>query len=745
MPKKFTLRHALGMWLWNSANAKATGRRGGTSGPPPMMAPMLSGQPQWSTWNARRAVEEGYKVSTWVYACVRRRSVAAASVPWIVQEKDKEGNWQRVPGHPLEVLLRYPNPHLSGRKLLELMSINLDLAGNNVWYLNVVKGQPVEIWPLPTDRVTPVTSRNDWITSYDYRPDGQTTPIHYDPGQILHLMYVNPDNAFWGMAPLQAAAKVVDTDVEAVKWNKVSLQNRAITDGVFTFPDVLEEDQYNEAKRQVREEYQGADNSHAPWVLGGSAHWEAMARTPVEMDFIQSRRMNREEICSVFQVPPVLVGILDHATYSNYEQAVKSFWQDTMVPHLQDVSDALNMGLLPFFDEKAAQRAKGQLVEPDIRIVPDFSVVHALQDDLSQLVTTARVLFSMGVPFSEINQRLDLGIGDFDGADESWRPATLAPAGAAGADAGGNGQDGGSSGTQGDSGGQKRKFETKDDFVSFNLEGEEQKAMYWKSFENRREGWYGAVTEKMRGRFDSERKAVVSAIRGAKTMSAVDLAVSNVLTDQREPWTKLLGSVYVAVADDFGKQTMRGLRKGAAGPDSTKEKTDQNDGGSADATPEFSVWDNAVQDWLVKNAATKVVQITDTTMQRIRDHLAEGVKNGESIPDLASRIDTLYLEEIIPHRSTVIARTEVINASNLGSFAAAKQTGLDLQKEWLATPDDRTRETHSIANGQVQNLDDPFYVGGDQLMWPGDISMGASADEVINCRCTLTYVSKEGG
>ncbi len=97
------------------------------------------------------------------------------------------------------------------------------------------------------------------------------------------------------------------------------------------------------------------------------------------------------------------------------------------------------------------------------------------------------------------------------------------------------------------------------------------------------------------------------------------------------------------------------------------------------------------------------------------------------------------MQQIIPNRSTVIARTETIAASNYGSHEAAKQSGLTLKKVWLATEDARTRPDHAAADGQEVDLDEPFTVGGAQLMYPGDVSRGAPGNEVIQCRCTQIY------
>jgi uncharacterized protein with gpF-like domain len=101
--------------------------------------------------------------------------------------------------------------------------------------------------------------------------------------------------------------------------------------------------------------------------------------------------------------------------------------------------------------------------------------------------------------------------------------------------------------------------------------------------------------------------------------------------------------------------------------------------------------------------------------------------------------------EVIPSisesRARIIARTETHGAANYGSLQATLATGLLMDKEWLSAADERTRDTHVEANGQVVGIDGNFEVGGAFMAYPGDPS--GPAEEVIGCRCVLAYVPRE--
>lgn len=125
-----------------------------------------------------------------------------------------------------------------------------------------------------------------------------------------------------------------------------------------------------------------------------------------------------------------------------------------------------------------------------------------------------------------------------------------------------------------------------------------------------------------------------------------------------------------------------------------------------------------------------------------RDQIVAGMQEGESIPQISSRIREVI--DSSESRARTIARTEVVSASNAGSFRQVMDLDPSVRpvgKTWLATEDDRTRLTHRAANGQNQLLASTFEVGGANLMYPGDPT--GPPDEVINCRCTNLWITSD--
>ena len=213
--------------------------------------------------------------------------------------------------------------------------------------------------------------------------------------------------------------------------------------------------------------------------------------------------------------------------------------------------------------------------------------------------------------------------------------------------------------------------------------------------------------------------------------SAADKAV----TAQADNWKALLAAIHIGVGEAFVKATANDLADEAKAL-----RIPQRSYKALDTVALVDDWQERVVEWLLTGGAAKVTAISDTTRARIQHELAQGVANEETIDQLAARIDKLYLDSIIPNRSETIARTETISASNQSSLFAARETGLSLDKEWIATRDGRTREDHADADGQTVGIDDNFVVGGVEMDAPGD---SGDPGQDINCRCTIGYHVKE--
>lgn len=130
-----------------------------------------------------------------------------------------------------------------------------------------------------------------------------------------------------------------------------------------------------------------------------------------------------------------------------------------------------------------------------------------------------------------------------------------------------------------------------------------------------------------------------------------------------------------------------------------------------------------------------LLDIGDDTWDLVREQLLQGLQANEGIPAMRDRVRAV--SGMSEARAERVARTEVVGATNAGAYEQMIATGFEMTKTWLATNDERTRPSHADADGQTVGLKEKFEVGGVLMDRPHDPA--APPDEIIQCRCTLTF------
>lgn len=97
--------------------------------------------------------------------------------------------------------------------------------------------------------------------------------------------------------------------------------------------------------------------------------------------------------------------------------------------------------------------------------------------------------------------------------------------------------------------------------------------------------------------------------------------------------------------------------------------------------------------------------------------------------------DDYYLSN---DRAMFISECEANSILNYRQYSKAVKAG-KTKKKWIDVGDKRERKTHLEVGGTTLPIDEPFSVGDSLLQFPKDVSLGASADEVVNCRCSIQY------
>jgi HK97 family phage portal protein len=216
-----------------------------------------------------------------------------------------------------------------------------------------------------------------------------------------------------GLAPVAVAARIGDVDSAVTDYLKKFFEQGGVPAGLLSSKLKLTDPAVADIRRRWRERYGGWRNWMEPAVLDSDAQYQRMALSFQEMGFEVLDARDETRICTVLRVPPILVGAqvgMQHATYSNYEQARRAWWQDDLTPQYKRLGDECNNDLAREFGD-------------DIELRWDFSAVEALQEDLNTRYTRAREALVTGAIM--VNEyREAIGLARVNGGDVFLRTLT---------------------------------------------------------------------------------------------------------------------------------------------------------------------------------------------------------------------------------------------------------------------------------------------------------------------------------
>ena len=139
-----------------------------------------------------------------------------------------------------------------------------------------------------------------------------------------------------------------------------------------------------------------------------------------------------------------------------------------------------------------------------------------------------------------------------------------------------------------------------------------------------------------------------------------------------------------------------------------------------------------------------IKDINQVTRKQLKETLAEGFNNGDSISLLTIRVQDVF-KQATRNRARMIARTESIRALNFATLEGYRQSEIVEAQEWLAERDERTCEYCQEMDGKVIALNKDWFKKGDTFEVDGN-SLNINFTDIENpplhplCRCTLIPV-----
>jgi HK97 family phage portal protein len=717
------------------------------------------GAPMVPEWDAENAVRWGLYANVAVYRCVQTIANALARVPLRAgADPDKPKDYRR--DAPLARLLGPapggPNSETSARQLIAWTVAQYLVTGRFGWEneLDQRTGDILALWPLPASnlRAIPSSGGAAYFDRFMFGPKGSPAEKKLTVEQVTYGWRPSAHDWREPESVLQAARLDVSVAVMQDRYDYAFLKNGARPDFLIVHQAIDDDDERAAFRDQWNSEHRGPDNAGRPAFAeteggeaGGAIDVKQLGLSQRDAQSIQRYAQKIQAICVAFGTPLSKLGDSSARTFSNASQENANWWEDTVQPLGEELTDIWNTKLAPRLGSDACWF--------------DWSVVPALRRPARFTATDGIALVQAGLADpSEVRSEVDLPT-DRAEAQEDADPdegtqllpkaqafaalvkAGLTPASAAlltGFDvtalevappppavpvapvvvppAREAEHD------------QPRTLEPPavDEAAAAAARRDRRWATVDSRASNFEKTWQRTIT-RMLGRQERKTLAFLAGKRGRQLLTA--------WTERRDtpedvPNASDIYNVDFWTADT--EETVTGLYEmvaAAAGQDVAERF------GMA-----FDVAARYVQDFIHARANQLAGQVTDTTYRQIQQALADGVAQGLGIDDLATAVRHVF-DVASTARAETIARTEVISAYNGAATLEAAQLPADVVagKEWVSTRDDRVRDAHAEADGQVVTMADPFSVGGEDLSYPGD----GSAENAINCRCTVTFLTPD--
>lgn len=342
-----------------------------------------------------------------VVACLQTLGMSFSEATLMIRQQDKDGSQQELINHPFTMLMRRPNPYMSGDIVQQYIINAMHVSGDA--YLIKQKnnaGQLVALYPLMPEQVTPKGNDDELITHYEYDTNNRNVMVM--PQDMVHIrLGLDQTNHRQGFAPLRSVLREIYGDESAGQMATALLSNSGVPNVVISPKQDfgLTETEAEQVQRAFKQKV-GGKNRGMPLVLSGSMDVKKMAFSPTELDIGTLRRVPEERISAVLGVPAILAGLgagLDRATYSNARELREFFTESKLIPLWKQVGEELTQQVL----------LRDYEVSDDACAEYDFADVRALQTDQDALYTRMNVGVQGGwITIKEAREKVGLPVDE---------------------------------------------------------------------------------------------------------------------------------------------------------------------------------------------------------------------------------------------------------------------------------------------------------------------------------------------
>lgn len=291
-----------------------------------------------------------------VWACVRLLAECIAQLPIHVYVKNRDGSKTRVTDTALaDLLTAKPNFWQTPFEYTEFMVTALAMRGNHYAHISRFQsGQIIEIIPFSPASVTAKRNGLRDITYEVLQFDGSI--VTYGPEEISHVRGMSL-NGFDGISPIGYHRETIGLAMAAEKYGARLFKNGARPSGIIRHPQTLSQEAYTRLKKYWQSMY-GGSNIGKTAILEEGSEYQAVSMSNEDAQYLDVRQFQRTEICSIYRIPPHMIGDLTKSSFSNITQQSLEFVKYTILPWCRRIESAMYRDLL-----SPKERRQGMFVQ----------------------------------------------------------------------------------------------------------------------------------------------------------------------------------------------------------------------------------------------------------------------------------------------------------------------------------------------------------------------------------------------
>ena len=287
-----------------------------------------------------------------VRTCVDFLARNIAQIGYHLYRRVSDTDRVRLADHEVVQWLEHPNSTTTRYRLFESFVADLALYFN-AWWLKVRLSEQADGVDrrLGLVRVPPPLMRIEGgllPSRYICTLDGREVP--FETTEFVYANGYNPLNALEGLSPVETLKRVLMEELAAGENRERYWRNASRVEGVIHRPKDAPKwtpAQKQQWREQWQERYVGPASTGAVPVLEDGMEFKQVSWSPKDSEYLAARKLSREECAAAWHIPLPMVGILEHATFSNIKEQHKQLYQDCLGPWLEMIGEALELFLLP--------------------------------------------------------------------------------------------------------------------------------------------------------------------------------------------------------------------------------------------------------------------------------------------------------------------------------------------------------------------------------------------------------------